>query len=36
MNRRDASGMPPVGSGVIDSSGVTLLTDWINSLGSCQ
>ncbi|MEO7385610.1 MAG: PQQ-dependent sugar dehydrogenase [Gammaproteobacteria bacterium] len=34
-NRRDANGMPPVGSGEIDGSGVALLTDWINSLGSC-
>jgi uncharacterized repeat protein (TIGR03806 family) len=35
MNRRDLNGMPPVGSNVIDSSGVALLTAWINSLGSC-
>jgi uncharacterized repeat protein (TIGR03806 family) len=35
MNRRDARGMPPIGSSVVDSSGVTLLSDWINSLGGC-
>jgi len=35
MNRRDLNGMPPIGSSVIDSSGVALLTAWINSLGSC-
>ena len=35
MNRRDLNGMPPIGSGVIDSSGVVLLTAWVNSLGSC-
>jgi len=34
-NRRDGSGMPPIGSAVTDSAGVTLLTTWINSLGSC-
>ncbi len=35
VNRRDANGMPPIGSGAIDTGGVALLTDWINSLGSC-
>jgi hypothetical protein len=35
MNRRDVNGMPPIGSNVIDGSGVTLLTAWVNSLGSC-
>jgi len=35
VNSRDANGMPPVGSGEIDGSGVTLLTDWINSLAGC-
>ena len=35
VNSRDANGMPPVGSSEIDSSGVTLLTDWINSLAGC-
>ena len=36
MNRRDANGMPPVGSSLADPSGVTLLTAWVNSLASCQ
>lgn len=35
MNRRDINGMPPIGSRVIDSSGVMLLTAWVTSLGSC-
>jgi len=36
-NRRgDNVAMPPVGSTVIDSAGVTLLTDWVNALGGCQ
>ena len=35
-NRRDASGMPPLGSTVVDSAGVTLLTSWVNSLTSCN
>jgi uncharacterized repeat protein (TIGR03806 family) len=34
--RRDASGMPPVGSSEVDSAGVALLTSWIDSLSSCQ
>ena len=36
MNRRDANGMPPVGSSLVDLSGVTLLTAWVNALTSCQ
>ncbi len=35
MNRRDVNAMPPVGSNVIDASGVALLTAWIDSLSSC-
>ena len=34
-NRRDANAMPPLGSTRVDSSGVTLLTSWINSLSGC-
>jgi len=34
-NRRDANAMPPVGSNVIDTAGVTLLTQWINGLTGC-
>jgi hypothetical protein len=37
MNRRgNDTAMPPVGSTVIDSAGVTLLTDWVNALTACQ
>ncbi|MDH3578530.1 MAG: PQQ-dependent sugar dehydrogenase [Gammaproteobacteria bacterium] len=36
-NRRgDFVAMPPVGSTVIDTAGVTLLTDWVNGLTGCQ
>ena len=35
-NRRDANGMPPVGSSEVDAGGVALLADWINSLAGCQ
>jgi mono/diheme cytochrome c family protein len=34
--RRDATGMPPVGSALVDDAGVALLTDWIAGLSSCQ
>lgn len=27
--------MPPIGSTIVDSAGATLLSNWINSLGSC-
>jgi uncharacterized repeat protein (TIGR03806 family) len=36
MNVRDLNSMPPIGSNVIDAAGVTLVTDWINSLASCN
>jgi uncharacterized repeat protein (TIGR03806 family) len=36
MNRRDGSGMPPLASAVVDSAGVTLVQQWINSLTTCQ
>jgi uncharacterized repeat protein (TIGR03806 family) len=35
VNRRDAPGMPPLGSNQVDSAGVALLTQWINSLTGC-
>ncbi len=35
INRRDAHGMPPVGSNLVDSAGVTLINQWINSLTGC-
>jgi hypothetical protein len=35
MNRRDANGMPRVGSKQVDASGVALITQWINAMGGC-
>lgn len=35
-NRRDASGMPPLGSTIVDAAGVALLTSWVNSLAGCN
>ena len=35
MNRRDANGMPPLGSTLVDNDGVTLIQQWINSLAGC-
>lgn len=37
MNRRDANGMPPVASHLVDTNGAALIQQWINSMGaSCQ
>ncbi|MGB5740383.1 MAG: hypothetical protein WBM54_13660, partial [Woeseia sp.] len=36
MNRRDANGMPPLGSNLVDSDGVALMSDWITDLASCN
>jgi len=36
MSRRDASGMPPLATGIVDSAGVALVQQWINSLATCQ
>ena len=36
MSRRDALGMPNVGSAQVDTEGKALLTDWVNSLTSCN
>ena len=35
-NRRDGLGMPPLASTVVDTAGVALLRDWINSLSNCN
>jgi len=35
MNRRGANAMPPLGSNLVDSVGVNLITQWINSLSGC-
>lgn len=36
MSRRDASGMPTIGSAHVDDAGAALLTGWVNSLTSCN
>jgi len=36
MSRRDAHAMPPVGSTQVDTAGAALLSDWVNSLTSCN
>ena len=36
MNRRDANGMPPLASNVVDAAGVALVQQWIASLTTCQ
>ena len=36
MSRRDALGMPPIGSAQVDADGAALLTSWVNSLTSCN
>jgi len=35
MDRRDAQGMPPVASHLVDAAGVQLVRDWIAALGGC-
>jgi uncharacterized repeat protein (TIGR03806 family) len=34
--RRDANGMPPLASSLVDTQGVALVSAWINGLGSCN
>lgn len=36
MDRRDIDAMPPLGSNVVDSDGVTLVSGWIDSLVNCN
>jgi uncharacterized repeat protein (TIGR03806 family) len=36
MNTRDANGMPPLASNIVDAAGVALMQQWINSLTTCQ
>lgn len=36
MSLRDANGMPPVGSQLVDTAGVTLVSDWIDGVVNCQ
>jgi hypothetical protein len=35
IHRRDAWGMPPIASNLIDVAGAGLVDDWITSLASC-
>lgn len=35
MRRRDAHGMPPLGSNVVDADGVALVSQWIDALTGC-
>jgi uncharacterized repeat protein (TIGR03806 family) len=35
-NRRDSKAMPPLASTVVDAAGVSLLTNWVNSLTTCN
>ena len=36
IGRRDAHGMPPLASNLVDTAGIALMTTWIKSLASCQ
>jgi uncharacterized repeat protein (TIGR03806 family) len=36
MNTRDANGMPPLASSIVDAVGVALIQQWIDSLTTCQ
>ena len=36
MSRRDATAMPPLASALVDTAGVALVQQWINSLTTCQ
>jgi uncharacterized repeat protein (TIGR03806 family) len=35
MSRRDANGMPPLASSLVDGAGVALIGSWIDGLASC-
>ena len=35
INRRDANGMPPLASHLVDTAGVALIDSWIDGLASC-
>ena len=36
IGRRDAQAMPPLASTVVDAAGLSLVTNWINSLADCN
>ena len=35
-SRRDSNGMPPLSSNLVDTVGITLLTNWVNGLANCN
>ncbi len=35
ISRRDVHGMPPIGTNLVDTDGVALLSSWINGLSGC-
>jgi hypothetical protein len=35
ISTRDANGMPPLASHLVDTAGVALIESWIDGLGSC-
>ena len=35
MRRRDANGMPPLGSNLVDTAGVAVVENWIDGLSGC-
>jgi uncharacterized repeat protein (TIGR03806 family) len=35
VHRRDAAGMPPIGSSLVDVAGAAMISGWVDSLGGC-
>jgi hypothetical protein len=35
-SRRDVHGMPPLGSSIVDTAGIALLSNWISGLANCN
>jgi hypothetical protein len=35
-SRRDSHGMPPLGSNLVDTTGIALLSNWIDGLIGCN
>jgi hypothetical protein len=35
IHRRDAWGMPPIGTNLVDEAGAALIDEWIGALSSC-
>ncbi|MEM8547244.1 MAG: PQQ-dependent sugar dehydrogenase [Pseudomonadota bacterium] len=36
MQRRDVHAMPPIGSNIVDTTGVSVVADWIDALNGCN